>query len=103
MTECMIAVFTDVMKCRAASMNQFRRQLTQMKDHNIVGKQQRIVDQSSHNEEREVYAGSPLAKLRIQVDCIQVAYTYTHTFTEGKAHISWKTKILVRIIFSMVF
>jgi len=48
----MAVVFIDVMKCRAASRNQFKRQLSQMKDHSIEGKQQRITDQSSQNEER---------------------------------------------------
>ena len=34
---------------------------------------------------------------------IQVVYTYTRTFTEGKARIPWKTKFLVQGLWSMVF
>lgn len=43
-----------------------------MKDQSITGKQQRIIDQSSQNQEREVYAGSPLTKL-----CIHTGSLYT--------------------------
>lgn len=46
-TECMTRVFTNVMKCKAASRYQFRKQPTQMKYHSIIGKQQRIIDWSS--------------------------------------------------------
>jgi len=35
--ECMTVVFTDVMKCRAASRNQFRKQHIQMADHSTTG------------------------------------------------------------------
>ena len=66
------------MKCRAASRNQFRKQLTQMKDHNIVGKQQRITDQSSQNEEREVYASSPLTKLHIHAGSLYTSRVSVH-------------------------
>jgi len=74
----MTVVFTNVMKCRAASRNQFTRQLTQMKDHTIACKQQRITYQSSQNEEREVYAGSPLTKLRIHASSLFTSYVYVH-------------------------
>ena len=37
-----------------------------------------------------------------QVHYIQAVYTYTCTFTEGKACIPWKTKFLVQSIWSMV-
>eukprot|EP00253_Pinus_taeda_P031428 PITA_31428 len=61
-----------------------------MKDHSIAGKQQRIIDQSSQNEEREVYAVSPLTKLRIHADVWEIVeggYTFPSaipTDTVGK-------------------
>ena len=75
----MIVVFTDVMKCKVVPRNQFRRQLPQMKDHNIAGKHQRIIDQSSQNEKREVYVGSPLTKLRIHAGSLYTSRVYVHT------------------------
>jgi len=74
----MLVVFTDVMECRATSRNQFRMKITQMKDHSIVGKLQIIIDQSSQNEEREVYAGSPLNKLRIHIGSLNTSRIYVH-------------------------
>lgn len=76
--ECMIVVFIYVMKCRAASRNQFKRKLTQMKDHSITGKQQRMTDQSSQDEEREVYASSPLTKLHIHASSLYTSRIYIH-------------------------
>lgn len=80
----MTVVFTDVMKCRAASRNQFRRKLTQMKDHSIACIQQRIADHSSQNEEKEVYAGSPLTKLHIHISSLYTSHVYTHTHFHRK-------------------
>ena len=37
------------------------------------------------------------------VHYMQVTYTYTCTFTKGKVRIPWKTKFLVRSIWSTVF
>ena len=63
MTECMTVVFIDVTKCRAVQRNQFisnvQPQLSQMTIHSTAGQQQRITDQTTKNEEREVYASSP--------------------------------------------
>jgi len=50
-----------------------------MKDHSIAGKQQRIIDQSSKNEEREVYTGSPLTKLCIHAGSLYTSCVYVHT------------------------
>jgi len=36
-----------------------------------------------------------LSRVYMRVHCIQVTYTYTHTFTKGKACILWKNKFLV--------
>ena len=87
MIECMTVVFTDVMKCRVALRNQFRRKLTQTKDHSIAGKQQRITYHSSQNEEREVYAGSPLTKPRIQASSLYTNRVYVHTHFEKKKNV----------------
>jgi len=55
----MVVVFIDMMKCMAASRKYFRRQLIQMRDQSIAGKQQRITYQTTYNEEKVVYVGSP--------------------------------------------
>ncbi len=80
----MTGVFIDMMKCKAPSRNQFKKQLTQMKNHSIAGKQQRIIDQFSQNEEREVYIGSPLTKLRIHVGSLCTSCVYTHMNFHGR-------------------
>ena len=66
-------------KCRTTSRNQLRKQLTQMKDHSIARKQQIIIDQSSQNEEREVYTGSPLSKMCIHAGSQYTSHVYVHT------------------------
>ena len=55
-----------------------------MKDDSIAGKQQRIIDQSSQNEEREVYAGSPLTKLRMHVGSLYTSRIYVHMHFHGR-------------------
>ena len=79
----MAIVLAGVTKCRAFQRNQFSSKvqwkLSQMKDHSTTGQQQRIADQASQNEEKEVYVGSPLTKLRIHAGSLYTSYVYVHT------------------------
>ena len=63
-----------------------------MTDHNAAGQQQGIDDQTTKNEENEVYAGySYQSHVYTWDHRSKGAYTYTHTFMQGKACICWKT------------
>ena len=106
MTECMAVMFIDVTKCRAVQRNHFR---SNMENHIIIGlfrgskvmvqknrmKEQRTTDQNKEIEEREWFKKYTLVHLvQVVYTCgfteKKRAYTYTHTFTERKAHTCWK-------------
>ena len=63
----------------------------------------KIIVQEVNNKELQMSLQRMKKERYTQVHWTQVVYTYTHTFIEGKVHISWKTKFLVHDIWSMVF